>query len=45
LKAWDPHFKPVPTQKDLIVERLLQLADGLVTPVEPPPKRSKAVRR
>ena len=45
LKAWDPHFKPVPTQKDLIVERLLQLADGLVTPVEPPPKRPKAVRR
>jgi hypothetical protein len=45
LKAWDPHFKPVPTQKELIVERLLNLADGLVPPVEPPPKRTKAVRR
>jgi len=45
LKAWDPHFKPLPTQKESIVERLLQLADGLVTPVEAPPKRTKSVRR
>lgn len=44
LKVWDPHFKPVPTQKELILERLLQLADGRVTPVEPPPKRTKSLR-
>lgn len=45
LKAWDPYFKPVPTQKELIVGRLFELADGRATPVEPPPKRTKSLRR